>query len=132
MIHFVAPRDLCGIEPFLRLWRQSDHPQISIHAYEDVFESSQLPAGTWVFMGVRQLPAAGQRLAEAVWDTLTGAGQKVLNRPSALVSRLELLEMLHSAGVNSFCAFRPDEIENVRGYPGSWSEWGNRLDTPIE
>lgn len=23
-------------------------------------------------------------------------------------------------------------FENVRGYPGSWSEWGNRLDTPVE
>ncbi|VAW60001.1 Thiosulfate sulfurtransferase, rhodanese [hydrothermal vent metagenome] len=22
--------------------------------------------------------------------------------------------------------------EKVRGYPGSWSEWGNRTDTPVE
>lgn len=84
-------------------------------AFEDVFSSRQLPSGTWVFMGARQLPPAGRKLAEAVWQALTDAGLKVLNRPSLLMSRHMILDTMYRAGINDFRSYNPTEIaEDIR------------------
>jgi thiosulfate/3-mercaptopyruvate sulfurtransferase len=38
----------------------------------------------------------------------------------------------HHRSALSFFMLRHIGFERVKGYPGSWSEWGNREDTPIE
>lgn len=38
----------------------------------------------------------------------------------------------HHRSAFSYVMLRSLGYENVRGYPGSWSEWGNRSDTPVE
>jgi len=38
----------------------------------------------------------------------------------------------HHRSALSYLMLKYLGYENVRGYPGSWSEWGNRSDTPIE
>ncbi len=38
----------------------------------------------------------------------------------------------HHRSALSYLMLKYLGYEKVRGYPGSWSEWGNRMDTPIE
>jgi len=38
----------------------------------------------------------------------------------------------HHRSALSYALLRILDFPRVRGYPGSWSEWGNRSDTPIE
>lgn len=38
----------------------------------------------------------------------------------------------HHRSALSYVMLKHLGYKNVRGYPGSWSEWGNRLDTPVE
>lgn len=38
----------------------------------------------------------------------------------------------HHRSAYSYAMLRVLGYERVRGYPGSWSEWGNRDDTPVE
>ena len=38
----------------------------------------------------------------------------------------------HHRSALSYFMLKQLGYEKVRGYPGSWSDWGNRLDTPIE
>ena len=38
----------------------------------------------------------------------------------------------HHRSALSYLMLKYLGYENVRGYPGSWSEWGNRADTPVE
>ncbi len=38
----------------------------------------------------------------------------------------------HHRSAHSYIMLRHLGFSRVRGYPGSWSEWGNRTDTPVE
>lgn len=38
----------------------------------------------------------------------------------------------HHRSSHTYVVLRALGFERVRGYPGSWSDWGNRADTPIE
>jgi thiosulfate/3-mercaptopyruvate sulfurtransferase len=70
-------------------------------------------------------------------------------RDHRLLPEQTLLEMLESMGVtpdkevithcqthhrsaHTYMVLRHLGFARVRGYPGSWSEWGNREDTPVE
>ena len=118
MIHFLAPRGLCGIENYISgRWRERNYPALVPVAYEDVFSSSRLPAGTWVFTAVNQLTPAGVRLADAVWRALSDSGQLVLNRPQKLPTRHELLQIMHREGINTFRSFLSHEIDRDLKFP---------------
>jgi len=38
----------------------------------------------------------------------------------------------HHRSALSYLMLKYLGYKKVRGYPGSWSEWGNRTDTPVE
>ncbi len=38
----------------------------------------------------------------------------------------------HHRSAFSYAVLRSLGYENVKGYPGSWSDWGNQADTPVE
>lgn len=118
MIYYLAPKGRCGVVNYINgRWRQSGCPEMQCKAFEDVFTCSTLPSGTWIFTGVEQLPPAGKRLADMVWQALTDAGQTVLNRPSLLPSRHGLLDTMRRVGINEFRSYLPDDIDKIRRYP---------------
>lgn len=75
-------------------------------AYESL--GSKVPGGHYVFADLERLDDRLRRIAVAVRRALLGQGSgwKVLNHPSASLSRAELLRALADEGINDFRATR--------------------------
>ncbi len=111
MIFYLSPEGRCGVRYYIGgRWRTTNNPEIGTISYEDLFRAESLAVGTYIFSGIEQLTPAGKELAELTWETLSKAGQKVLNRPSSMYSRHGLLQLMHQSGVNDFRSFTPDHL----------------------
>lgn len=78
------------------------------------------------------------------WTDAMDRGNNLRLLPTGIIEqRLEQLDVTKDKEVICYCqshhrsAFtylmlRHLGYENVKGYPGSWSDWGNQADTPIE
>src|SRR6202008_412687 len=86
-------------------------PPVEAWTYRALFESTQLPRGTWIFCDIERLAAWELRLAAEVANLLrrSGDGGRLLNDPVDAASRYELLLRLHEAGLNSFRAWRAED-----------------------
>lgn len=99
------------------------------------------------YQGLKRLAARGGHIPGAVNLEWTRAMDP--NRNLRLRAEPELRAMLESLGItpeheviaycqthhrsaHSYIVLKTLGFERVRGYPGSWSEWGNREDTPVE
>jgi thiosulfate/3-mercaptopyruvate sulfurtransferase len=76
-------------------------------------------------------------------ETLDVTRNLRLKPPEALRARLEAIDVTPDREIITYCqshhrsahtwfTLKALGFERVRGYPGSWSEWGNAPDTPVE
>jgi thiosulfate/3-mercaptopyruvate sulfurtransferase len=99
------------------------------------------------YSGARKLAARGGHIPGAVLYEWTEAMQLDRNRRlrpageirAALASRgitpdheIVVYCQTHHRSSHTFMVLRHLGFERVKGYPGAWSEWGNRTDTPVE
>jgi thiosulfate/3-mercaptopyruvate sulfurtransferase len=107
-----------------------------------------LDARTWEeYQGSRVLAKRGGHIPGAVhlnWlDTIDGAGQLRLKTDHELTTMLSqrgiapdheivVYCQTHHRSAHSWMMLRHLGYSRVRGYAGSWSEWGNDARTPIE
>lgn len=99
------------------------------------------------YNGVKVFAARGGHIPGAINIEWTDAMDKEDNL--RLKSETELLDMLESHGItkdkmvvthcqthhrsaHTYIMLKSLGYENVKGYPGSWSDWGNEPNTPIE
>ncbi len=99
------------------------------------------------YSGADVRSARGGHIPQAVswdWRRLLEDGLGRLRAPAALCSELKALGLedpereivtycqTHHRAALTWLVLRHLGYNRVRGYAGSWSEWGNRDDTPIE
>ncbi len=99
------------------------------------------------FRGEQRFSARGGHIPGAVnldWLEAMDRERNMRMRPAeALRQRLESLGVTPDKEVTTYCQthhrssftywmLRVLGYTRVRGYPGSWSDWGNRSDTPVE
>lgn len=82
--------------------------------YRDLFASSEVPTGTYIFTGLDQLSRAQKLAAAQIAGRLCEAGSVVLNRPDASLDRFDLLSTLYEKGLNSFRAYRASSFADAR------------------
>ena len=98
------------------------------------------------YTGARRFSARGGHIPGAVnfeWTTGMDRNRNLRMRPTdELISQLGELGITQEKQIISYCQthhrssysywmLRVLDFPRVRGYPGSWSVWGNRTDTPI-
>lgn len=118
MIHILVPRTKAYLfEEYLGHWGRDLAPRMQLHTYEELPDRDEFEPGTWVFTNLDELEPPVLALAQALRDTLAGAGFPILNDPRRVLFRRELLESLHSRDINRFRAVSLDGDLETLMYP---------------
>ncbi len=114
MIHFILTREHgYTIEQYLQTWGRDQRGRIAPPVFYDQLRFGHTAApGTYAFCDLERLDAAGIELARTVWRQLATrpADFRLLNDPSKVLRRYELLRTLQAAGMNRFAAHRVDDL----------------------
>jgi hypothetical protein len=120
MIHVFVTRDHAyTIEHYLETWGRELRGTIKPLYYEELAFGPTLSPGAYVFTDLERLPPPQMERAAIVWRTLSARSPdfRLLNDPSKLLRRFELLCALRAAGVNRFRACRVKELPNDLRFP---------------
>lgn len=118
MIFYLVTRgDRRTINRYRQSWGRPLHDRITPYPYEDVWKTSRLPAGTYIFADLERLSIAEAEATVAVWDAVTGAGMTALNHPTRSMRRYELLRSLRERRTNDFDVYRATEARVPARFP---------------
>ena len=99
------------MDQYMRSWGPSPGSRMQIIQYEDLPRLRTLNPGTYIFSDLERLSPPRLKIACEVWNALAEAGSevKLLNDPSRVLCRYDLLRKLFEDGRNSFKAIRASE-----------------------
>lgn len=120
MIHYlVSPQGYPAMEAYALSWGPSPESRIRLLRYDDLHKVKNLDPGVYLFSDLERLSPVELGLARHVWKTLSGAGPRfrLLNDPSRVLCRYDLLRKLFAAGSNRFRAFQANESLRTLRYP---------------
>jgi hypothetical protein len=102
--YFVTPAHRYTMDTYLDSWGAELRSVIQVRGYHELANLRWLPGGTYIFSDLERLTPALSLLAAEVWKQLEGAGSNVrlLNHPTRVLRRTELLQSLHASGRNNF------------------------------
>lgn len=107
MIFFLVTRGHAyTIQTHLQTWGRPLRQRIHPIYYDQLAHYRRLEGGTWIFTDLERLNAAELEVADLAWSALArlGPAVRLLNRPSQVLNRAALLQMLHARGLNPFNA----------------------------
>ncbi|THF68703.1 hypothetical protein E7T06_15145 [Deinococcus sp. Arct2-2] len=101
---------LC-LEDFLATRGAAFAPRLIPLPYDTAFALKKLPQGTYIFADLERLSCAELSRAAWLWQQLALRGNeiKLLNHPTRVKQRFELLRALRAQGHNDFDVYRLDE-----------------------
>ncbi len=108
-IHYFAHRKFTNtISNYLDSWGADLGDMFAVHSYDDLFHSFQPKAGVYIFSDAERLYPRQAELAAKRWRALEHAQVPVilLNHPTHVMRRFELLRALHSTRMNRFNVYR--------------------------
>lgn len=85
--------------------------------YDHLFETTNVPSGTYIFCDLERLSDLELYVAAAIYAELKAKGLRVLNDPAAARTRYGLLRALSVAGINSFDVHRAEGCPRPRRFP---------------
>ncbi len=119
MIYLLTtPQHLC-LEEFLAERGAAFASRLVPLTYGALFSARELPAGTYIFSDFERLSKVELERAAQVWDQLAARGSAVrlLNPPTRVKRRFELLRTLSERNLNDFDVYRLDEARVPRRFP---------------
>jgi len=92
---------------------------MQILRYDNLREIQRLKPGSYIFSDLERLSPPELKLAQHVWETLSNAGPRLrlLNNPSRVLCRHDLLSRLFEEGKNRFRAVRATEPLHSLRFP---------------
>jgi hypothetical protein len=111
MIFYLVVLPGRGMTEYMKSWGPAPNSRMRYLRYNDLRQMRELERGTYIFTEHEHLSAAELQLARQLWDTLSKAEPPVrlVNDPSKVLGRLDLLQRLFSEGINRFRAVRANE-----------------------
>jgi hypothetical protein len=96
------------IQHYLESWGRDVRNCVKTLCYEDLAFGHHLKPGTYIFADLERLDEAQLDFAKHIWRTLAARPEsyRLLNDPSKVLRRYELLKALHANGTNTFEAYR--------------------------
>ena len=120
MIFFVAPADQTwGIEEYLQQDGSALCHRLKTLTYDEIIAHRQVPLGTYIFGAIDQLIPTEREIAAQCCEELSSArpDTRLLNRPTEVLSRHELLETCFELKRNTFRVRRASEFYRCRHFP---------------
>lgn len=117
-IHYYCSNRHCyplGI--FAAYWAKDIAAALRIIPYSHLTMLPVLESGIHIFTDLDRLPRQARAVLAEVADRLGAAGNRVLNHPRRLRTRLGLLQAMHAAGINDFTAYHLSNWREVRRFP---------------
>lgn len=115
MITFLTTaRHRYTVDGYRKVWGASLAHVVQALPYERLFRMHSVPGGLFLFTDMDRLCADDLEKAAHWYQILKDAGATVLSDPGKFVGRLELLQRLHSSGMNQFSALTQDERNHAR------------------
>jgi len=105
------------IKSFLDGWGRSVRPRMTLQNYSDLRYSRYLPPGAYILADSDRLDPAGRKFAAEVGEQILARGWPLLNRPSKLLYRVELMNTLRAQGLSRVGAYLVDQIPADLRYP---------------
>ncbi|WP_216319987.1 hypothetical protein [Deinococcus aestuarii] len=119
MIYLLTTSEHLCLEDFLSGRGAALAPELVPVPYSTLFGARRLPQGTYIFADLERLSGEDLDRAARLWRQLAswGPGVRLLNDPSRVKQRFELLRALHEHGLNEFDVYRLDEGRLPRRFP---------------
>jgi len=111
IFYLVTPQHAYTMRSFLEHYGRRMAPILQVVTYDVVARQNTLPAGVYVFSDLDRLSQAQRELAKQLHDLLKSHGCPVLNDPSRVLGRYDLLDALWRSGQNRYRAWRVSEVE---------------------
>ena len=107
------------MDEYMKSWGPSPGSRMQIIFYEDLLRYRMFNPGTYIFSDLERLSPPRLKVACQLWKTLYEAGSRVrlLNDPSRVLCRYDLLQKLFDDGKNFFKAVRATESFDSLHYP---------------
>ncbi|HTL28254.1 MAG TPA: hypothetical protein VL282_03495 [Tepidisphaeraceae bacterium] len=105
------------IKSFLDGWGRSVRPHVTLRNYDELRFSHRLAPGGYIFADLDRIDSANRKFVEAVGEQLAARDWPMLNRPSQIVYRVDLLKKARDAGLSRVAAYRVDQIPADLRYP---------------
>lgn len=119
MIYTLATSDCLCLEDFFSAHGGELTAQVVPLPYSTLFRARELSAGTYIFSDLERLSEAELERAAGIWRQLEARGpaMRLLNHPTRVRQRYELLRELAEHGLNDFDVYRLDEGRWPQRYP---------------
>lgn len=120
MIYYLAsPEGSDTMDAYRGSWGPAPGNRLQVLRYDTLREMKLLKPGSYIFSDLERLSPPELKLAQDVWETLSNAGPRLrlLNNPSRVLCRYDLLSKLFEEGKNRFRAVRATEPLHSLRFP---------------
>ncbi len=107
------------IQRFLSDWGKPLAESVSIVTYESLKKQRRFDPGVYIFTDLERMSPREAEYWVEYWNLLAGCGKDIwlLNHPTQIMRRYELLRRLYLDRVNNFNVYRVSELRMPQHYP---------------
>ncbi len=120
MINYLVTADgQDTLSAYLKDFKPPGPPEIQVRTYESLENDAEFRPGVYIFTRLDVLSAAQRERAKYLWDGLGASGMSVrlMNHPTRVVRRFQMLQMLHAMGINKFNVHRLVDLREAPSFP---------------